>query len=80
MQCTYCEQPALLPHNIYPPLCQTHHEMIILISRCRRLNLPVTARNVVKLLRQINGRVTLRPREVPGLLAAMEARDAALNR
>lgn len=76
MKCTYCDAPAILPQIIHPPLCQRHHELVILRLRCSRFNLPVTSHNVIKLLKQINGRVALTPKEVPGLLRAMEAHDA----
>lgn len=76
MKCTYCDAPAVLPQIIHPPLCQRCHELVILRLRCRRLKLPVTPRNVIKLLRGISGRVVLTPREIPGRLRAMEAHDA----
>ncbi len=76
MKCTYCDAPAVLPQIIHPPLCQRHHELVILRLRCHRLNLPVTSRNVIRLLKRISSRVVLTPGEIPGLLRSMEAHDA----
>lgn len=72
IKCTYCTRDATQPQHIHPPLCDRHHQIIILTSRARRLNIAVTVANITDLLRQAADRFTITAADVPELLKEIE--------
>jgi len=68
VKCTYCESDAVSPQHVKPPMCARHHEVVILVSRARRLNLAVTCANLTGLLAQTNGKPSIMAADIPQLL------------
>lgn len=67
-RCTYCEREAISPQHVKPPMCARHHEVAILVSRARRLNLAVTVANLTELLEQAAGKTAIMAADIPQLL------------
>lgn len=67
-KCTYCTRDAIQPQHIHPPLCDRHHQIVLLTCRARRFNLVITVANITVLLRQAADRFTITAADVPELL------------
>ena len=52
--CLVCGEQAFMPAVIKPEMCEKHHELMILISRCVRLERPATVENVQRMVRNVN--------------------------
>lgn len=68
IKCTYCDSDAVSPQHVKPPMCARHHEVVILISRARRLNLDVTADTLSYLMQQAVGKPAIEAADIPHLL------------
>ena len=78
-RCTYCEEPALTPGFIKPPMCREHYELALLISRLERHGLPVTVDNLRTFLTRHCLRFAITTDDIPGLLQDMQNGQGSLS-
>lgn len=74
--CAYCGEPVY-SEGIEPPMCERHYEVALLMSRCERQGLAVTAENIIQRMKAATFAVWhVAEAEVAGLLAGMASVQA----